>query len=66
MSGEEAARWLDWRRDRNGSLVDAVADPDDPGPYVAEVARQVLDVMRSPRQFWRIHRSRPRIATDAE
>ncbi|MGA2447173.1 MAG: carbamoyl-phosphate synthase [Polyangiaceae bacterium] len=66
MSGEEATRWRDWRRDRNGSLVDAVADPEDPGPYVAEVARQVLDVVRSPRLFWRIHRSRPRLATHAE
>jgi predicted ATP-grasp superfamily ATP-dependent carboligase len=59
MTREEIASWRSWRLAKGASLVDAVADPDDPGPYVAEVYKQLRSYVLDPRLFWRIHRPRP-------
>jgi D-aspartate ligase len=56
MSREEVARWRRWSQ-RDGG-VDAIADRDDPLPYAAEIARQLLEYATNPRLFWRVHRAR--------
>ena len=66
MSPEEVARWRDWCASRGSRLVDAVADSDDPLPYLAEVTKQVLELVRAPRIFWRVHRPRREISRTIE
>jgi predicted ATP-grasp superfamily ATP-dependent carboligase len=53
MSREDAERWRAWLRDRQGRVIDAVADGDDPGPMALEIAQQVLSYVRHPRTFIR-------------
>ncbi len=54
MSAADAARWHDWMESRKGSLVDAVADRDDPLPFWVEAAERLYDSARHPRAFVRI------------
>ncbi|MDP9034378.1 MAG: carbamoyl-phosphate synthase [Myxococcota bacterium] len=58
MSPEEVTRWRRWCVSKGNRLVDAVSAPDDPLPYLAEVTKQVLELVRDPRIFWRVHRPR--------
>jgi D-aspartate ligase len=53
MSRVDAQRWRAWLDERKGSLVDAVADPDDPRPLAFEVAQQLFSYVRHPRAFVR-------------
>jgi hypothetical protein len=53
MSQDDAVRWRAWRDERDGALVDAVADRDDPRPFVFEVAAQVYGYLRHPLSFVR-------------
>jgi predicted ATP-grasp superfamily ATP-dependent carboligase len=53
MSREESDRWRAWLDDKQGTVVDAVADPDDPRPLTFEVAQQIYHYMRHPRAFVR-------------
>jgi D-aspartate ligase len=54
MSAADAARWSQWMLSHRGALVDAVWDADDPGPFRAEIARQLYDTARHPRAFVRM------------
>jgi hypothetical protein len=53
MSRDEAARWRAWCDERDGGMVDAVADRDDPRPFAFEVAAQVYGYLRHPLSFVR-------------
>jgi D-aspartate ligase len=53
MSGDEALGWRQWYIDHKDALVDAVADPDDRRPLVAEVVSQLYGHARHPRAFFR-------------
>jgi predicted ATP-grasp superfamily ATP-dependent carboligase len=53
MSHDDAARWRAWCDERNGNLVDAVADRDDPRPFAFEVAAQLYGYLRHPLSFVR-------------
>ena len=53
MSQSDAARWRSWCHDREGRMVDAVADWDDPRPFAFDVAAQVYDSLRHPISFVR-------------
>lgn len=53
LSSVELARWMRWRRDREGALVDAVFDASDPRPMMAEVAATLGGYARHPRSFVR-------------
>jgi predicted ATP-grasp superfamily ATP-dependent carboligase len=53
MSSDDAARWRSWLGARNRSVIDAVADRDDPRPMAFEVAHQLFSFVRHPRAFVR-------------
>ncbi len=53
MSRVDAERWRAWLRDRQGRVIDAVADGDDPAPMALETAQQLLMYVRHPRAFVR-------------
>jgi predicted ATP-grasp superfamily ATP-dependent carboligase len=53
MSQEDARRWRAWCDERDGGLVDAVADRDDPRPMAFEVAAQLYGYLRHPLSFVR-------------
>jgi predicted ATP-grasp superfamily ATP-dependent carboligase len=53
MSRKDAARWLDWSRGSNGTIVDAVRDPDDALPAFVDVTQYLLHSLRHPRAFIR-------------
>ena len=53
MSREEAAEWQAWCAARDGGLVDAVANRDDPVPLAFEVASQLYGYLRHPFSFVR-------------
>jgi predicted ATP-grasp superfamily ATP-dependent carboligase len=53
MSTAEAEQWRRWRRERKALLIDPVADPDDPGPWLSDLAAQVYRQLRHPRAFLR-------------
>jgi D-aspartate ligase len=54
MPASEAAHWHAWMRSRRRALVDAVRDPDDSAPFVAEAAERLYDALRHPRAFVRM------------
>jgi hypothetical protein len=51
MSRKDAKRWLDWSRGSDGTMVDAVKDPDDALPASVDVAHYLLHCLRHPRSF---------------
>jgi predicted ATP-grasp superfamily ATP-dependent carboligase len=53
MSQDDARRWRAWCDERDGGLVDAVADRDDLGPLAFEVAAQLYGYLRHPFSFVR-------------
>lgn len=53
MSRDDALRWRAWLGAKNGSVVDAVADSDDPRPLAFEIAQQLYSYVRHPRAFVR-------------
>jgi predicted ATP-grasp superfamily ATP-dependent carboligase len=54
MSRGEVDRWRSWLRERDGSVIDAVADTEDPRPLAFDVAKQLYSYMRHPRAFLRM------------
>jgi predicted ATP-grasp superfamily ATP-dependent carboligase len=53
MSRKDTARWLNWSRGSNGTIIDAVRDPDDALPTFVDVAQYLLHCLRHPRAFVR-------------
>jgi predicted ATP-grasp superfamily ATP-dependent carboligase len=53
MSAEDAARWHGWRTLPGRKVIDAVADDDDPIPFLCDVAQQVFHYVIRPRAFVR-------------
>jgi predicted ATP-grasp superfamily ATP-dependent carboligase len=51
ISREDAAHWYEWSSAPGRKVVDAVADSDDPLPFVCDVAQQVVQYVRHPRAF---------------
>jgi D-aspartate ligase len=51
ISREDARRWYSWSSVAGRKVVDAVADPDDPLPFVCDVAQHVAQYVRHPRAF---------------
>jgi D-aspartate ligase len=53
MSPADVKHWRAWCNEREGRLVDAVADRDDPRPLAFEVAAQLYGYLRHPLSFVR-------------
>lgn len=53
LSPEEVQRWRRWWDEHHAEATDAVADPDDPAPRVADVALHLSAMARHPRSFVR-------------
>jgi predicted ATP-grasp superfamily ATP-dependent carboligase len=53
MSRAEVDRWRSWLRERDGSVIDAVADREDPRPLAFDIAQQLYSYLRHPRAFLR-------------
>jgi D-aspartate ligase len=53
MSREDIARWKAWQTADTSTVIDAIADNEDPQPRVVEIIQQFLSCMRHPRAFIR-------------
>jgi predicted ATP-grasp superfamily ATP-dependent carboligase len=51
ISREDVARWRVWRNADASTIVDAIADRDDPQPRLADAMHQISSCLRHPRAF---------------